>query len=142
MTVPRYEPARTYPSPVGPVPIRQGIRERLAHMTDREVADKALGVRHINPETYAELCHRGLSGPGVTAEMTYQAIAEREAHREQAAMIYDCGMGTVPGHWKGLRDWLTTRGIYGRLPAEQQKVIESLCEARAFVQEVGRDGPG
>ena len=62
------------PSPVGPIPIRQTVREQMAHMTDRQIADAAIGGQHINPEMYAELCRRGLSGPGVMAAETYRAI--------------------------------------------------------------------
>ncbi|PWG61735.1 hypothetical protein [Sediminicurvatus halobius] len=72
-------------TPVGPVPIRPEIQLRLAEMSDREVADAAfqMSARFINPEMYAELVHRGLSGPGVSVGETYRLIEAREQESTQ-----------------------------------------------------------
>lgn len=68
-------------TPVGPMRIREEIRVRFAGMTDREIADQAIdnGTPFVDPEFYAELCHRGLSGPGWFKADTYREIEKREA---------------------------------------------------------------
>ena len=45
-------------TPVGPIPIRAAIIEEMAGLSDREIADKALGGRFIDPEYFTELLHR------------------------------------------------------------------------------------
>lgn len=66
-------------TPVGKLPIREGIRVALSKMTDREVADAVLrSGPFIDPESYAEFCHRGLSGPGMYESDTYGLIEKRE----------------------------------------------------------------
>lgn len=70
-------------TPVGKLPIREGIRMVLSKMTDREVADAALrSGPFIDPESYAELCHRGLSGAGIYESDTYELIEKREKEAE------------------------------------------------------------
>ena len=72
------------PTPCGPMPIRENVRKEMADLSDRQIADRALGGRFIDPEYYAELLHRGLSGPGMHKEDTYRLIKERErAHLER-----------------------------------------------------------
>lgn len=72
-------------TPVGDIPIRESIRKEMATMTDRQIADKALrDAPHINPEYFAELCHRGLCGPGVYRKDVYRMIQEREMARCQS----------------------------------------------------------
>ena len=70
--------AQYMPTPCGPVPIREHVRKKMAVMSDREIADQALGGAFIDPEYYAELLHRGLSGPGMHKEDTYKLIEQRE----------------------------------------------------------------
>jgi len=67
-------------TPIGPLPIRENIAKRLHGMSDREVADETFkSIRgFINPEAFAELCARGLSGPGMYERDTYALINERE----------------------------------------------------------------
>lgn len=80
-------------TPVGPIRIREEVRLEMADMTDREIADRALGGRFIDPEFFAELLHRGLSGPGMYAHDTYRIIEGRENARleeldaERAAIL-------------------------------------------------------
>lgn len=68
-------------TPVGPWPIEQRLIREHSKMSDRELADKALGGHFICPEAYAELCSRGLSGPGWFKADTYAAIERRETRR-------------------------------------------------------------
>lgn len=71
--------AKYMATPVGPMPIREHIVNEMALKTDREIADQALkSGPFIDPEYYAELLHRGLSGPGMMTEDTYRLIEERE----------------------------------------------------------------
>ena len=72
--------AKYMPTPCGPVPIREHVRQELSEMTDREVADRAFSGPFIDPESYAELLHRGLSAPGWFHEDTYKEIERRESN--------------------------------------------------------------
>lgn len=66
-------------TPVGAIAISESIAETFKYMSDREIADKALkSGPFIDPEYYAELLHRGLSGPGMYTEDTYRLIEQRE----------------------------------------------------------------
>ena len=51
-------------TPVGPLPIRQGLIERFKTMTDREIADETFRGGFVNPEAFAELVDRGLCRRG------------------------------------------------------------------------------
>lgn len=79
-------------TPVGPMPIREGVRESLSKMADREVADAAFDGPFINPEPFAELCHRGLCFRGDMESDVYQRVALRES--EEEAML-ESNEGTI-----------------------------------------------
>lgn len=65
-------------TPVGLMPIRESEIRANAALTDRELADKAIGGRFIDPEAFAELCERRLCFRGWSKADTYNEIARRE----------------------------------------------------------------
>jgi hypothetical protein len=66
-------------SPVGRLPIREGIAKRLHGMTDKEVADETFkSSQFINPEAFAELTARGLCYRGDMESDVYARIAKRD----------------------------------------------------------------
>ena len=65
-------------SPIGPLPIRRHVIKEMEGKTDREIADGTFVNGFIDPEYFAELCHRGLSGPGWFQKDTYTEIERRE----------------------------------------------------------------
>ena len=73
-------PALKMRTPVGVMPIRDELIDQMSSMTDRQIAEKALDSGpFIDPEFYAELCNRGLSGPGMHRHDTYRLIHIRES---------------------------------------------------------------
>jgi hypothetical protein len=67
-------------TPIGPVAIRKHLVEQFATMTDREIADETFRERgFINPEAFAELCHRGLCFRGDRENDVYRRVEERES---------------------------------------------------------------
>ena len=70
-------------TPVGPLPIRKGLVERFATMTDREIADETFKSQpgFINPEAFAELVDRGRRGD-FEADV-YQRIESRDGDRHK-----------------------------------------------------------
>jgi len=86
-------PAKYYPSPIGNMPIRDHIIKEMANKTDREIADKVFDSPFIDPEYYAELMSRGLSGPGVFKEVTYKRIKDRENTKRSVCCV--CGTNWV-----------------------------------------------
>lgn len=57
--------AKTMPTPVGYMPIRKNVILEMQNMSDRKIADHVFDGVFIDPEYYAELLHRKLSGPGM-----------------------------------------------------------------------------
>jgi len=65
------------PTPCGFMPIRKELRDEMAGMNDRQIAENAFSGPFIAPEYYAELMHRGLAGPGISREETTRLIEQR-----------------------------------------------------------------
>ncbi len=66
-------------TPIGKIPIRTEIIKEMLKKSDREIAEQALNSSSfIDPEYYAELCARGLSGPGMKKKDTYALINAKE----------------------------------------------------------------
>jgi hypothetical protein len=82
--------AKFMKTPVGDMPIRKHVIQAMSKMTDREIADRALrSGRFIDPEYFAELCHRGLSGPGMFEVDTYELIEKRESATKLRRKFYE-----------------------------------------------------
>ncbi|HHY0527482.1 TPA: hypothetical protein ACVU4L_004182 [Vibrio parahaemolyticus] len=79
--------ARTYPTPVGDMPIRESVRIALSKMSDRELVN-AIGSRSlINPEFMGEALHRNLIWRGATTDEIYQAVEKREQLVEENKVV-------------------------------------------------------
>ncbi|EJL6462230.1 hypothetical protein HPY09_20415 (plasmid) [Vibrio cholerae] len=79
--------ARTYPTPVGDMPIREHVRVAMSYMTDRELVNAIVSRDFINPEFMGEALHRNLIWRGATTEEIYQAVEKRELLAKQNKVI-------------------------------------------------------
>lgn len=76
------EIATHYPTPVGNMPIRDSVREKLTNVSDRELVDHIASHRYVDPEYIGEAIHRELIWRGATSQEIYAAVKEREQNRK------------------------------------------------------------
>ena len=97
--------AKFMETPFGKMPIRKNIIRQMQDMTDREIADATFANGFINPEYFAELCHRKLCFRGDMEEDVYQRIDDLEQMNYHDYCDYCAMNGITPksfDYWKTL----------------------------------------